>query len=511
MARLGGALNLRGVAFANLAVEQIQRHSALFTAVETKTGLSLRSADLFVLHFPEGSDANTMNQADGSILFVSTGHGGQTNALISIASELSRRGVANLWFASTDNHRINIEGAASGSPIYFASCGITDRIKELVEDPAIYATFANQGPLTSNSFVVAMRWMLDEERLTVEYRRILAYIDQVQPRLMVIDISTISGIDAAVTRRIPFILSVPCTPSALFIEQLPWDYPAPGSGLPRQMTAAQKLANLWYRLRIQIVLATRFSFFSFAARRKVVGIRNPLASFAEYCDAAKAIFCYSVFGLEYPFPVPRHLHLLGAMVPSPPPVPKDSKDELLRWLDSHSSVIYVGLGTLVQLSQSQIITLLTAFKLLGPNQSVLWKLPQSQQALLPSEEFLPNNIRVECWIPSQVGVLAHSNVRVFLTHGGGNGFHEGIYFGKPLLVMPFWLDCFDFAIRAVESGVGLALERPPAFTAGEVAAKLDRLLTNTHFHERAQYWGEQLRKAGGVRRAADLILTMLDA
>jgi len=26
-------------------------------------------------------------------------------------------------------------------------------------------------------------------------------------------------------------------------------------------------------------------------------------------------------------------------------------------------------------------------------------------------------------------------VRVFLTHGGSNGFHEGIYFGKPLLVL----------------------------------------------------------------------------
>jgi polyene glycosyltransferase len=29
--------------------------------------------------------------------------------------------------------------------------------------------------------------------------------------------------------------------------------------------------------------------------------------------------------------------------------------------------------------------------------------------------------------------------------------------------MPFWLDCFDFAVRAIDSGVGLALDRPPAF------------------------------------------------
>jgi polyene glycosyltransferase len=64
---------------------------------------------------------------------------------------------------------------------------------------------------------------------------------------------------------------------------------------------------------------------------------------------------------------------------------------------------------------------------------------------------LPTNLRIEHWIPSRLGVLAHPNVRVFLTHGGGNGFHEGIYFGKPLLVMPFWLDCCDFGVRAIDA------------------------------------------------------------
>jgi polyene glycosyltransferase len=66
--------------------------------------------------------------------------------------------------------------------------------------------------MTTNSFLLAMRWMFDQERLTVEYQRMLAHIDHVQPRLMVIDICTISALDAAMTRRIPFILSLPSTP-----------------------------------------------------------------------------------------------------------------------------------------------------------------------------------------------------------------------------------------------------------------------------------------------------------
>src|SRR4029077_15385716 len=165
---------------------------------------------------------------------------------------------------------------------------------------------------------------------------------------------------------------------------------------------------------LQSVMVTRFPFFSFASRRMAMGIANPFGSFARYSNAATAIFCYSVFGLEYPFPVPRHLHLLGAMVPSNLPATQDTNDELSRWLDSHPSVIYVGLGTLVRLSHIQMTALISAFKRLGPNHHILWKLPDSQRALLPPRELLPTNLRIEHWIPSQLGVLAHPNVRGFL-------------------------------------------------------------------------------------------------
>jgi len=444
---------------------------------------------------------------DGAILFACTAHAGQINPLLSIAGELSRRDVPALWFAATENRRGDIEEAAMRSPIQFVSCGINDRTKELVEDSAVYSAFAQNSPMTTSSFLLALRWMFNQERLAADYERMLEHIDRIQPSLMVIDISTIGAIDAAMTRRIPFILSVPFTPSGLFMNRLPWDYPLPGSVLPRRMNAGQKVANLWYRLRLLAVMFTRFPFFSLAKQRMEIGIDNPFASIERYIDAAEAIFCYSVFGLEYQCRAPRHLQLLGAMVPSESPETRQNTDDLSRWLDAHPSVIYVGLGTLVQLSQAQLTTLVDAFKRLWPNHHILWKLPDSQRALLPTGEVLPSNVRIEHWIPSQLGVLAHPNVRVFVTHGGGNGFHEGIYFGKPLLVAPFWLDCFDFAARAVDSGVGLALNHPPSFTADEVVEKLRRLLKESSFCERAQYRGEQLRKAGGVGRAADLVLT----
>jgi polyene glycosyltransferase len=273
------------------------------------------------------------------------------------------------------------------------------------------------------------------------------------------------------------------------------------------MRLGQKLANLLFMLRTGAAQVTRSPFLVFTCQRKAMGIANPSGSLSAYCDAAAAIFCYSVFGLEYPFLTPPHLHLLGTMVPSSPcGIAYRNEDELWQWLERHPSVIYVGLGTLVRLSRAQIATLLAAFGRLAPSHYVLWKLHDSQQALLPPRALLPPNVRIEHWVASQLDVLAHPHVRAFLTHGGGNGFHEGIYFGKPLLVMPFWLDCYDFAVRAVDSGVGLALDRPPEFTTNEIATKLMRLLTESTFCERARYWGDRLREAGGVGRAADLIL-----
>jgi len=115
---------------------------------------------------------------------------------------------------------------------------------------------------------------------------------------------------------------------------------------------------------------------------------------------------------------------------------------------------------------------------------------------------------VENWIPSQLDALAHPHVRAFVTHGGSNGFHESMYFGKPVLVVPAWFDCYAIGRRAVDSGVGLAVRDPNDITSGELVGMLNRLLTDDTFTERAEYWSARVRAAGGTTRAADLVLSM---
>jgi polyene glycosyltransferase len=278
------------------------------------------------------------------------------------------------------------------------------------------------------------------------------------------------------------------------------------------MNAWQKIVNVVFRIGVISYLvrpAQLRSAKSIKQRRAADGVASGPGSFGG-TDAAHAILGCTVFGLEYPFPkAPDHLSMLGAMIPSElGDTPAD--DELSRWLAEHDSVVYIGFGTIMRPTRGHVQAILDVSARLAPTHHVLWKLPRKQHDLLPPRSELPANLRIEEWVPSQLRVLAHPHVRAFFNHGGGNAVHEGLYFGKPLLIMPFWLDCYDYAVRAVDSGAALTVDNTDHPDPAEIAEKLVRLLTEDGFRTRARYWADRQRAAGGVSAAVDIIVAALD-
>jgi zeaxanthin glucosyltransferase len=119
-------------------------------------------------------------------------------------------------------------------------------------------------------------------------------------------------------------------------------------------------------------------------------------------------------------------------------------------------------------------------------------------------ERLPGDPLVYDWVP-QEAVLAQ--VDLVVSHAGINTVLEPLAAGLPMVVMPLAFEQPAIAARVAHSGAGLMLSRRTS--AAKLADAVRRVQTEPRFRERAEALAAEMRAAGGVTRAADLIEAML--
>jgi hypothetical protein len=175
--------------------------------------------------------------------------------------------------------------------------------------------------------------------------------------------------------------------------------------------------------------------------------------------------------LEYPLRyIPEHIVPVGPMVLPVSPVAKDDPD-LATWLDK-GPTLYINMGTHFQTSLVGVRAIMGALRFTldaarhnGMDKlQVLWKLkgldftsPEDEavKAVL-GDELAKGSVRIVEWLaPQPLAVLEHPNVVAFMNHGGANSFLEGVVAGKPQVIVPAWMDCFDFANRVELLGNGI--------------------------------------------------------
>jgi len=448
------------------------------------------------------------------ILFVSLGESGHLNPLLVLAGELARRGVPDLWFATDESRRPAVEQHSSVSPIHFVRFGSPDDgVSSGTRSQGWYETFASPARFTSHRGAIEL--VYDPVRQASTVRALGEFIDENRPALMVIDKATLFAIALAVSRGIPFVLSNPFLMShaltagvpLLTDSFLPWGFPVPHSGLPRRMTPLQQMRNQLFKLRaLRMFLGAtmRPTLLADAALCKELAIEPAARRAANSIKDAELVLNYTLPEIDFPIAVPPTMRMVGAMLPPLPEAPDDTG--VTDWLEAHPSVVYIGLGTVTRLSAADVSSIVEVARRLAGRHHVLWKLPKAAQELLPPHQDLPANLRIETWLPSQHDVLAHPHVKVFLTHGGSNSFHEGLYFGTPMVVRPRWADCHDVAVRGQHLGVSLTVDDPFATDPDDLVDKLTRVAGDDTFRHAAEHLATLQRAAGGRETAADLVL-----
>ena len=163
--------------------------------------------------------------------------------------------------------------------------------------------------------------------------------------------------------------------------------------------------------------------------------------------------------------------------------------------------VYISLGTITNLDVDFYQAVFSAFGEY-PAQFIL---SVGKNMELASLGAVPRNFIVQQYVP-QLDIL--QRVDAFITHGGMNSIHEGLYYGVPEIVVPQQFEQLLNGKRVAQTQTGLLLGETRPYgrvTVAELRTALEAVLNTPIYRENAARIGATLREAGGFTRAVEEI------
>ncbi|CAD7000184.1 unnamed protein product [Ceratitis capitata] len=213
-------------------------------------------------------------------------------------------------------------------------------------------------------------------------------------------------------------------------------------------------------------------------------IEGPLPHVSDLEKNVSLMLINSHRSTDVPRPsMPGLIDVAGVHIKKTKPLPAD----LQEFLDnSKHGVIYFSVGSYMKstdMPQEKISLILDAFSQL--KQNVLWKFENS------SIGHLPANVKIQSWLP-QNDILAHPNVKVFISHGGIFGTQESIHWGVPMLCIPFFGDQFRNSQRSVQAGYARWLHFGK-MTSDDLVQNLRLLINDPTYKQKAMEMSRKFR------------------
>ncbi|NP_001310028.1 demethyllactenocin mycarosyltransferase-like [Tetranychus urticae] len=162
--------------------------------------------------------------------------------------------------------------------------------------------------------------------------------------------------------------------------------------------------------------------------------------------------------------------------------------------DKPGKVIYFSLGSLGS-ADLVIMKKLIAILAKSPHKFIISKGPRGDALELADNMWGENYV-------NQIAVVR--GVDLVITHGGNNTFTETLYYGKPMIVIPYFYDQFDNAQRVVDKKVGFRIN-PYELDEDYLLSCIEKIFEDKEMQDRVKAISHNMRNSNSFSQAIKMI------
>ncbi|XP_070502390.1 UDP-glucosyltransferase 2-like [Chironomus tepperi] len=165
---------------------------------------------------------------------------------------------------------------------------------------------------------------------------------------------------------------------------------------------------------------------------------------------------------------PNVIEIGGMQIADPKPVEKELDEFLLK---GKKGSVLMSMGSNFKseyFEESTINSIVEAFRQL-PNYNFIWKFENSEKI-----KDLPKNVMIRPWL-SQNDILAHKNVKAFISHSGMMSTLESSWHGVPIVGIPLFMDQIRNLKKSVDAGTAVKVDLQTLSTENLKSALLEVL------------------------------------
>ncbi|MEN1760147.1 glycosyltransferase [Anoxynatronum sibiricum] len=182
----------------------------------------------------------------------------------------------------------------------------------------------------------------------------------------------------------------------------------------------------------------------------------------------------------------------------PQPLPLEWEKKLARWERGKGRPrILLSFGTFLSRREDVLRRCVRGIRQAFPQSHILLAAGDSLPLLVSLAD---DRTMVEAFLPQ---TALYSQVDLVIHHGGCNTFVESLYFGKPMVMLPFSSDQFHIAADAEAMGVAQVLV-PNTFTSEDLTAALNHALA-METRQKVCHWQQELHQRGPAYACREVV------